>query len=267
MSKATISTLTTGLSVLIFTLSFAFSSGCSYRDKRDEKNARKAAEISQKIQNEQEAERVAIAKSDLSARIAYYQGIEGEYTGWHMSSSYSSKNLLSYLPAGKMAVKIRISAINIPADYIQARITREAEVLSQMESMRLQIDIFEGDTSLNLIHVACSATEVKPDFVLGIIRFSCPATTSYPAKTYNLTLDYIDEEFDTYGDASIPDSIYDEHPLLAAQEGAPAEYARSSSVAHALIKQSLRNVPLMNLEVISPDVTVRGKVWRRTSVR
>lgn len=254
-----------GSVAILFLCLSALAAGCGYRDKRDEKKARKAAEISEKIQNESEAQKVEVAKGDLQARISYFQGLEGEYQGRHKYSSSESRNFISRIPEANMSVRVRITATNIPPEYMQTRATRESEVLAQMDAMRLMVDVYEGDTELNLVHVTCNVSDVKPDFSLGIIRFSCPQASGTPARNITLSLDYNSHDEDIYSENW--DSLYNEEPLVEIDPNAPAEFSRSSAVATALLKQRIRNVEILNIEAVSPNVTVRGVVYRKSSVR
>jgi hypothetical protein len=258
-------------SVYIVALVSVLTGGCSLREKREERNARRGAELTEMIQGEQEVGRATVATSDLESRISYFQALEGEYLGQHLQSSFNARGVMEPVKR-HLAIRIRLTAVGIPAEFSRKRARRESEIVAQMDALRFTADVFEGDPDLGVVHVACSVEDVRPDFNLGLLRFTCPATTIYPARTFVVSLESGDDGSEHSSADSIEsashDSVYDTIETLYGDRSYTApEYSRSSAVASGLLKGRIRRIHGMNIEILTASRNVRAHVVRNVSVR
>lgn len=226
--------------------------GCRARQERDEQRTRQGADLALVISTEQERERVRLANEDLANRVAYYRGLEGVYEGvvfvntsaidLATSASRTRTASSATLSTGtriRPQLRIRLTAANIPSDYQQVRERRESEILAQINELSFYVDLSESFTES--VRFTCSASGVKPDLSLGIIRFTCQSASTTPARTYILALDY----------TSSPAQLHE-------------TYSRSHEITSLLLHNQLSSVPAMNVEIASSLITLRGRIERVT---
>lgn len=223
---------------LCFLASLILFSGCKFskeeREKAESEKARRQTEAQQKALEAQEARRFEIATKDLDDRVRMYDAVSGHFQGRYTS------------PNGKTAeVDVRFSTANLPPRLNRARPVREADAVTQMEGLSLDVDLQEMLQGKRGKMVACSATGVKPDFARGMIRVVCNPQASGPSRVYVFGFDYDAQDF-TY------------------EEWGKGQEARSRLAAEDLTKDKIRSIDAMSFVMMGAEVNFKdGKLWRQ----
>lgn len=153
------------------------------RDKRAREKAKTSAEINRDVQENLEKQAVEKAKKDLKDRIRYIKAIAGEY-----EADLELPTSPSQPVTRKVRVTLQVTPLNIPAPWSYDHPETAAQVLAQMDSLTLSLDVTEKVEGVNW-SIYCFSESVRPDYRRGTLRFTCSGVTGGGTRTYFLSLD------------------------------------------------------------------------------
>jgi hypothetical protein len=147
------------------------AAGCTFGKKaRDAEAAKAQAQAQQKEVKAAVDDTVGRAKVELRGRMALYNKLTGFYEGTYTANENT-----------EVAIKVRITPANEPAQAEMDRMSREADVIARLDQVGINVDIEEsilGDDHLT----NCRGMGLKPDFQQGQIFFDCAGQGAVSAR-------------------------------------------------------------------------------------